>query len=166
MSEHQNRQQPPQMQQNLPHGPPKPQQQPPKHPHQDLVAQLVGHMRRGGHFREEVGVKKVKMPTPEFCTFSQTGEVGIKQKLYNCVTCKMEDGHCICEICIKNCHQGHTVLFSEDDLEGYCDCGEQGSKGKRSCNMLKGRICSFSLKKFKLRFISASAKKLKHIEKL
>ena len=76
----------------------------------------------------------------EFCTFSTTGEVGIEQKLYICVTCKMDDGYCICEICIKNCHQGHTVLFSEYDLEGYCDCGEQGSQGKRSCNMLKGRI--------------------------
>ena len=33
---------------------PKPQQQPPKDPHQQLVAQLVGHMKKGGHFREEV----------------------------------------------------------------------------------------------------------------
>ena len=79
----------------------------------------------------------------EFCTFSKTGEVGIEQKLYNCVTCKMEDGHCICEICIKNCHQGHTVSFSEDDVEGFCDCGEEGSRGIRSCNMLKGKFCSF-----------------------
>ena len=44
-----------------------------------------------------------------FCTFTKTGEVGIEQKLYNCVTCNMQDGHCICEICINNCHKGNTV---------------------------------------------------------
>ena len=80
----------------------------------------------------------------ECCTFSKTGQVGIQQKLYCCITCKMVDGHCICEICINNCHEGHNVVFSEDDLEGYCDCGEQGSQGKRPCNMLKGRFYYFS----------------------
>ena len=79
----------------------------------------------------------------ENCTFSQTGEVGIEQKLYNCVTCNMQDGHCICKICINNCHKGHKVVFSEEDAEGFCDCGEQGSRGIRSCNMLKGRFISF-----------------------
>ena len=74
----------------------------------------------------------------EFCTFSKTGEVGIEQKLYNCLTCNMKDGYCICEICINNCHEGHTVVFAEDDAEGFCDCGEQGSRSIRSCNMLKG----------------------------
>ena len=74
----------------------------------------------------------------EFCTFSTTGEVGIEQMLYNCITCNMLDGHCICKICINNCHKGHKVVFSEEDAEGYCDCGEQGSRGIRSCNMLKG----------------------------
>ena len=43
----------------------------------------------------------------EYCTFSQTGEVGIEQKLYSCVTCNMQDGHCICAICINNCHYGN-----------------------------------------------------------
>ena len=91
-------------------------------------------------------VKKIKKPRPKikFCTFCQTGEVGIEQKLYICVTCNMNDGYCICEICIKNCHEGHNVVFSEEDAEGYCDCGEQGSRGIRSCNMLKGSFCSFN----------------------
>ena len=97
--------------------------------------------------QDQLPVKKVKKSTTpiksDLCTFSQTGEVGIEQKLYNCVTCNMQDGHCICEICIKNCHNGHTVVFSEEDVEGYCDCGEQGSRGITSCNMLKGRLCSF-----------------------
>ena len=69
--------------------------------------------------------------------------MGIQQKLYNCVTCNMKDGYCICENCIKNCHKGHNVVFSEEDIEGYCDCGEQSSRGITSCNMLKGRICCF-----------------------
>ena len=79
----------------------------------------------------------------EFCTFSTTGEVGIEQMLYNCITCNMQDGHCICKICINNCHKGHKVVFSEEDAEGYCDCGEQGSRGIRSCNMLKGTEPSY-----------------------
>ena len=87
-------------------------------------------------------MKKVKGSTTkiksDLCTFSQTGEVGIEQKLYNCFTCNMQDGHCICEICINNCHKGHIVVFSEDDAEGFCDCGEQGSRDIGSCYMLKG----------------------------
>ena len=39
-------------------------------------------------------MKKVKPSIPEikseFCSFSQTGEVGIEQKLYNCFTCNMQ----------------------------------------------------------------------------
>ena len=50
----------------------------------------------------------------------------------------MVDGHCICEICINNCHEGHKVVFAENDAEGFCDCGEQGSRSIRSCKMLKG----------------------------
>ena len=96
--------------------------------------------------QDQVPVKKVKTYKPKIksiCSFSQTGVVGIEQKLYSCVTCNMQDGHCICEVCIKNCHKGHKVVFSEEDAEGYCDCGEQGSRGITSCNMLKGRLCSF-----------------------
>ena len=70
------------------------------------------------------------------------------QKLYKCSPCGLaEDGHCICEFCIKNCHEGHNKSMAEcqdqeeyikeEVLSGYCDCGEEASRGKRSCNILK-----------------------------
>ena len=67
------------------------------------------------------------------------------QKFYRCATCNMtEDGLCICEICIKNCHAGHIIFesptYKEGIGEGFCDCGEEGSRGIRSCKMLKGKL--------------------------
>ena len=57
-----------------------------------------------------------------------------------------EDGYCICEICIKNCHAGHktylTKEFDEGFGPGFCDCGDEGSRGIRSCKMLKGTVPS------------------------
>ena len=61
-----------------------------------------------------------------------------------CATCfKTENGYCICEICINNCHEGH-ITFQTDAYEegfglGFCDCGEEGSRGIGSCKMLKGK---------------------------
>ena len=77
-----------------------------------------------------------------------TGERMPLQKLYKCSPCGLaEDGHCICEFCIKNCHEGHNTSMAgcqdqeeyikEEVLSGYCDCGEEASRGKRSCNILK-----------------------------
>ena len=64
----------------------------------------------------------------------------IEQKLYQCATCNMDDdGYCICEPCIINCHKDHVVFQTKTYEEGFCDCGEEGSKGIRSCKMLKGR---------------------------
>ena len=73
------------------------------------------------------------------CTFSKTGKHMIKQKLYYCDTCNMNDDEfCICEACIINCHKDHDVFTSESENE-FCDCGEESSRGIRSCKMLKGR---------------------------
>ena len=71
-----------------------------------------------------------------------TGERLIPQKLYKCSTCGMgeDDVRCICEFCIKSCHEGHDISMAFEDKEvgyGYCDCGQEASKGKRSCNLLK-----------------------------
>ena len=55
-----------------------------------------------------------------------------------------EDGYCICEICIKNCHAGHKTYLTEEFEEGFgpgfCDCGDEGSRGLKTCKMLKGMI--------------------------
>ena len=70
-----------------------------------------------------------------------------EQKWYKCATCNMvEDGYCICQICIKTCHEGH-IIFQSDRYEqgfglGFCDCGEEGSRGIRSCKMLQGKFAT------------------------
>ena len=80
------------------------------------------------------------------CTFTITGEEMMLQKFYWCATCNIPsaDEYCICEICIKNCHAGHityeTPIFEEGFGPGFCDCGEEGSRGIRSCKMLKGKL--------------------------
>ena len=49
----------------------------------------------------------------------------------------------ICEPCIINCHKDHDVfLFEEGTTSCFCNCGEEGSRGKRSCKLLKGRYFS------------------------
>ena len=73
----------------------------------------------------------------------------IKQKLYRCATCHMTgklstgDKYCICEICINSCHAGHDTTFIDQfNFHGFCDCGDEGSRGIRSCKMLKGTVPS------------------------
>ena len=73
----------------------------------------------------------------------------IKQKLYRCVTCQMTgqlstgDKYCICEICINSCHAGHDTTFIDQfNFHGFCDCGDEGLRGIRSCKMLKGTVPS------------------------
>jgi len=77
----------------------------------------------------------------DLCTFNMTGENMVPQKLYKCATCGMaDDGYCICEFCIKSCHEGHEISSSGNEEGvgyGFCDCGEEASQGKRSCNLLK-----------------------------
>ena len=68
-----------------------------------------------------------------------------EQKWYKCATCNMvEDGYCICQICIKTCHEGHNVVQTDTYEQGFglgfCDCGEEGSRGIRSCKMLQGKF--------------------------
>ena len=83
----------------------------------------------------------------DLCTFTKTGETMTRQKLYQCATCNMvEDGYCICRICVKTCHEGH-IIFQSDRYEqgfglGFCDCGEEGSRGIRSCKMLQGKFAT------------------------
>lgn len=76
----------------------------------------------------------------DMCTYNMTGERMVPQKLYKCATCGMaDDGYCICEFCIKSCHEGHEIsMFDEEGVGyGFCDCGEEASQDKRSCNLLK-----------------------------
>ena len=86
----------------------------------------------------------------DLCTFAITGEKMILQKLYQCATCNMtKNEDCICEICIKNCHEGHiTFKISKIEMQGisysrgFCVCGDEGSIGIRSCKMLTGEFIS------------------------
>jgi len=70
----------------------------------------------------------------------------VPQKLYKCASCGMaDDGYCICEFCIKSCHEGHEIsMFDEEGVGyGFCDCGEEASQDKRSCNLLKSTKDTF-----------------------
>ena len=51
------------------------------------------------------------------------------------------DKYCICEICINSCHAGHDTTFIDQfNFHGFCDCGDEGLRGIRSCKMLKGTV--------------------------
>merc|ERR1712173_208121 len=83
--------------------------------------------------------------TDPICTFNFTKERYPVQKMYKCATCDMADpGYCICEVCINTCHEGCDVSLYADrgDTDGigrgFCDCGAEGSEGKRVCKKLKG----------------------------
>lgn len=87
----------------------------------------------------------------DMCTYNMTGERMVPQKLYKCATCGMaDDGYCICEFCIKSCHEGHEIsMFDEEGVGyGFCDCGAEASQDKRSCNLLKSTkdIFSYSIR--------------------
>jgi len=77
----------------------------------------------------------------DLCTYNMTGDRMVPQKLYKCATCGMaDDGYCICEFCIKSCHEGHEISVSGNEEGigyGFCDCGEEASRYKKSCNLLK-----------------------------
>jgi len=82
--------------------------------------------------------------TDPVCTFNFTKERYPVQKMYKCATCEMADpGCCICEVCIKTCHDGHDISLygdrgNKDGIgRGFCDCGSEGSEGKRICKNLK-----------------------------
>merc|ERR1712223_491476 len=88
------------------------------------------------------------------CTYNMTKQRYAVQKLYKCATCDMDSqGYCICEVCIKTCHDGHETSMSENE-EGYgggfCDCADEGSDGKRICKNLRGMqsISLFQLPKY------------------
>ena len=94
----------------------------------------------------------------DLCTFTKTGETMTRQKLYQCATCNMvEGGYCICQICIKTCHEGHNIVqktYKGGFGLGFCDCGEEGSRGVRPCKMLKGIFFSFVHYSFSQRFFT------------
>jgi hypothetical protein len=53
--------------------------------------------------------------TDPICTFNFTKERYPVQKMYKCATCEMADpGCCICEVCIKTCHDGHDISLYGD----------------------------------------------------
>ncbi|KAK8848013.1 hypothetical protein M9Y10_019066 [Tritrichomonas musculus] len=58
------------------------------------------------------------------CTFASTGDKFIKQKWYQCRTCKITGDCGICEICAKKCHKGHDVFLHSSSRGFYCDCPE------------------------------------------
>lgn len=55
------------------------------------------------------------------CTYLQTGQDMVKQRLYVCSTCNFHNGECICDNCARVCHAGHDLRVLDE--KGFCDCG-------------------------------------------
>lgn len=76
------------------------------------------------------------------CTYNMSKKRMVVQKLFKCSTCDMDDdGYCICETCIKTCHEGHETTMSHEERDGFgygfCDCGDEAVSGARTCKTLK-----------------------------
>ena len=94
--------------------------------------------------------------------------------MYKCATCDMADpGYCICEVCINTCHEGCDVSLYADrgDTDGigrgFCDCGAEGSEGKRVCKKLKGMytVHNFCFNKVSSE-IKSGSKTFRQVQKL
>ena len=66
------------------------------------------------------------------CSFLQTGQQMVDQKLYTCVTCHFSEGTCICENCARVCHYGHDVRCL-GVVQGFCDCGAGNLRSRCKC---------------------------------
>ncbi|KAJ4462632.1 putative von Willebrand factor type A domain protein [Paratrimastix pyriformis] len=76
-------------------------------------------------------------PSPhlgQYCTYAETGNHGVKQRVFHCRTCGLLDNLGCCAVCVRVCHRGHDV-FEEDCSSGfYCDCGL--GQGPRPCQCM------------------------------
>lgn len=59
------------------------------------------------------------------CTYFFHPKEPIAQPWYYCLTCggKEEKFGC-CEVCAKNCHKGHKIVFDSYNKNCFCDCGD------------------------------------------
>lgn len=56
------------------------------------------------------------------CTFVRTGAQSMQQHIYDCVTCGLVDGLCICDACAVRCHSTHELVDRGVSGSAYCDC--------------------------------------------
>ncbi|OHT07850.1 hypothetical protein TRFO_23795 [Tritrichomonas foetus] len=67
-------------------------------------------------------------PKHEVCTISKFGDKNyVKQKWYYCLTCNLRDGLGCCEVCARNCHFGHKVIY-QGEFDAFCDCQQATNK--------------------------------------
>lgn len=60
------------------------------------------------------------------CTFIFTGSNSITQHVFECNTCNLTDGLCVCVACAERCHSGHDIVDKGFSPHAYCDCREKG----------------------------------------
>ncbi len=85
------------------------------------------------------------------CTYIFTGNVGVKQHYYHCLTCNINTNpqSGICEVCAKFCHSSHNLKYIGVGKNIVCECG---NKGPRFCGRMTPQLfeaqaqdtCSYS----------------------
>jgi hypothetical protein len=78
------------------------------------------HQRDQSIFEKLKGLMKEDLPKFKFCT-SKFGSK-LLQKPFKCQTCNKEEEKNLCGLCIKNCHEGHDTIQSEEYIWMLCDC--------------------------------------------
>eukprot|EP00948_MAST-09A_sp_MAST-9A-sp1_P001621 g1621.t1 len=61
------------------------------------------------------------------CTFRQVGREFMAQMVFECYTCGMKKGDCICLVCALTCHKGHILSIGRKSARAFCDCGPSGT---------------------------------------
>ena len=75
------------------------------------------------------------------CTYICTKKNDIMQKFYHCITCEQEQGLKsigICQVCMKECHQGHNIInFNDNKIQhsNSCKCFYAKHNGKNICKL-------------------------------
>ncbi|KAH0788076.1 Zinc finger in N-recognin family protein [Histomonas meleagridis] len=68
--------------------------------------------------------RQIIKPVEGHCTFEQTGkEYAPHERMFQCRTCRIDNGSGVCEECAKVCHKGHDLVEIKNVPDFYCDCG-------------------------------------------
>lgn len=74
------------------------------------------------------------------CTFAASGTTLIAQEWYECRTCNLVNGLCMCEVCAHNCHKGHNVVCIGMSNGCFCDCPQKCNC--KCCSTLRMQSCT------------------------
>ena len=102
-----------------------------------LFLVLVLCYRRKG--KQVQKIHPMVMHPENICTWVSTGESVVKQRMYDCKTCKSKNSGDVgfCFSCLEHCHKGHDTMERQGSpLEAYCHCGKGSYDQPCSCLQL------------------------------